>query len=204
MKTITIATILALFSIGFSKPVEKSKIWYYFGREGLNNCAEPLANIPCTMELHVVNTNKYYPYTTWYDFQNVNDNYNINIWFNFNNTVTVNLVSQHCDGLYHNVKLDDSLFGNLKKYDFDINFQYTCDYNSHINSIVDFKIYQFTLVNNVLQSNITLASFTNWEIEQDSKLDFNNMKPIMSMQTTEPPKYDMCRFCEDRECLDCL
>lgn len=205
MKTSIIATIFAIFSIGFSKPIEKTKIWYYFGREGLNNCAEQsLGNMACTMELHVVNTKQYYPYTTWYSFENDGDDYNVNIWFNFNNTDTIKLVSQQpCNNLLNKVTLDNTLFNKLKKYNFDINYQYKCDYNSHTKSIVDFKIYQTTLVDNVLQSNISLASFSKLYVEYNIPWDSRIMEPVMYMQTTESPEYDMCRYCEDRECLDC-
>ena len=156
------------------------------------------------MELRVANTNEYYPYTTWYSFENDGDDYNVNIWFNFNNTGTVKLVSQQpCNNLLKNVTLNDTLFNKLAKYNFDINYQYKCGYNSHKKSIVDFKIYQSTLVDNVLQSNISLASFSKLYVEYNVPWESRIMKPAMSMKTTEPPEYDMCRYCEDRECLDC-
>ena len=49
---------ITIFSIGFSKPVEKNQptVWYYFGRNGINSCGEPDPVFPCTVEMHIVHT----------------------------------------------------------------------------------------------------------------------------------------------------
>lgn len=208
MKTTTIIIFLiSIFSIGFSKPVEKKyspTIWYYIGRNGINTCAEPDPVYPCTTEMHVVHTKEYYPYAIWYEFYHGknNDTLDYNIWYNFNDTTSSLIDTHSCNNGIKNTSLTN-ITDFISALGIDVVLQHNCTYNTHTNVVEQFDMYQTTTVNNNIQSNIIIAIFVDWTFQLYPSIKAENLESQMTMQTTPQDKYAMCRFCKDRKCLNC-
>lgn len=204
MKT-TIIFLISLFSIGFSKPVERkhsSTVWYYIGRNGINTCAEPDTVYPCTTELHVVHTKEYYPYAIWYEFYHPsknNDTLYYNVWYNFNDTTTSLIDTHECNNGIKNTSLAN-ITEFIRDLDIDIVLEHNCTYHTDT-TIIDFDMYQTTIVNNKTQSHIYLTGFENWPFQNYPRITVENLQVQMTMQTTPQEKYTLCKFCKDRECL---
>lgn len=200
--TILLTALLSIFSIGFSKPVEKNQptVWYYFGRNGINSCGEPDTVFPCTVEMHLIHTKEYYPYAIWYEFFKVNHILEYNVWYNFNDTTTSLIATNECNNGVKNTSLISTFYNNLG---INVVLHHECSYNSHTKVIEKFNMYQTTMVDNKIQSIINIASFTNWLVIYYPPLEADKLVSQMSMQTTPQDKYAMCKFCKDRECIDC-
>lgn len=175
------------------------QVWYYYNREGVSSCAEPSSHFPCTSEMHIVDTKEYYPYYVWYTFEkSVNGSeteLNYKLWYNFNNTEPIVLGSQKCDGKYSTSYVDKNVFEKLGQH-FSLSFRHYCNYDSHKNIISDFVIYQETVVNTKLQSNITLADFTHWEPMEYDENQYYEYLPVEEMFEISPPSYSICKFCK--------
>lgn len=191
MKTQTIFMILFATTVA-AKPITPFKVWYYYNEEGVSTCSEPYEDMACTSEMHVVGTKEYYPYSIWYTFEKNDKEMNYTLWYKFNNTDTVLLDKGACNTEFH----DTLIHKKIQSYKFNVNFHQTCSYNYKTDTITNFNIYQETFVNDILQSNFSLASFIDWTYVEYLPIDFDNLQyPIMEMKYSAPV-YDECIFCK--------
>jgi hypothetical protein len=170
-------------------------IYYYYNGYGVSNCAEPNSGIPCTSEMHFVglpNFN-YIPYNVWYTFSSHKISnktiWLVKLWFNFNNTNTVLIDSNVCDGKFQS---------SLPIYPFYLNFSLTFKYRCNIkNELMNFELYQKTRVNGVDSSDIKLAWFKYWK-PYTSIVNYEyDLQPIITVQK-QPPLFTPCKFCENK------
>ncbi len=203
MKT-TIVLIISIFSIGFSKPVENKHspaVWYYFGRNGIDTCAEPDPVYPCTTEMHLVHTKEYYPYAIWYEFyHSKGDTMKYNIWYNFNDTTSSLIATHSCNHGIQNTSLAN-VTDFISALGIDIVLQHNCTYNVDTNVVEQFDIYQTTTVDNQIQSHIIITTFIDWLFQLYPPMTSENLVSQMTMQTTPQDKHAVCKFCKDRKCV---
>lgn len=167
------------------------KVWYYYNREGISICSEPIDYYPCTSEIHIVGSKYYYPYYIWYTFQKNGTKLNYEIWFNFNNTESILLANEKCDGNSYVKPINSTIFEKMDT-NFNLTFNHYCDYQ---NNLVDFTIQQETFVQHKLQSNFTLIAFSNWKPKEFNATHYNTYFPIMEIHKTPPSIYDVCKYC---------
>jgi len=193
MKPILITSFLTGFCL--AKSIHYPEIQYYYNREGVSACAEPLMHIPCTNEMHITGTKYYYPYYVWTTFEKNQTELYYKLWFNFNNTEPILLDTYECDDLYHHSTVKPSIFENLH-FNFNLTFESYCKFSKDM--VNDFIIYQETSIDNKLQSNFTLIDFIDWYIVEYDTTLYYEFLPMMEMQKTPPPNYIICLSCKTK------
>lgn len=176
--------------------IELKDVYYYYNGYGVSNCAEPNAGIPCTSEMYFVGLPhyKYIPYSVWYTFSSHNSGNNKPIWlvklfFNFNNTNTILIDSNLCDGEFQSSIPIHPFYLN-----FSLIFKYKCNIKNHL---MNFELYQKTTVNNKESSDIKLAWFKSWR-PYTSIVNYDyNLNTIITIQN-QPPVFTPCKYCSNK------
>lgn len=194
MKTIMITSFLTGFCL--AKSIIQPQIEYFYNREGVSSCAESSIQIPCVTEMHITDTNYYYPYYVWNTYEKNQTDLYYTMWFNFNNTQSIVLNTYKCDSLYHSATVKPSIFENLH-FEFNLTFQSYCKYSKDTDMVKDFAIFQETGVDNKLQSNFTLFKFKNWTVRESNIDLFLECLPVMEMQKIPPPSDTVCKNCKN-------